>query len=133
MKLRIIPPIKVFLLCLFLVLYFDSCWEKEQPKIYVFEIIYQDGQIDTLRYISSGTNLFRLRFGDKNGIKGSYRAISKKYLPFYLVEYEWKFNHRNFKGNELDAFLKNAVTHEKELLYWKATSTQEVKEVAYGK
>lgn len=68
----------------------------------------------------------------KNGIKGSYKAISKKYLPFYLVEFEWKFNHRNFKGNELDDFLKQAVTHEKELLYWKAKSTQEVKEVAYG-
>ncbi|MHB8403793.1 MAG: IS1595 family transposase [Bacteroidia bacterium] len=69
----------------------------------------------------------------KNGIKGSYKAISKKYLPFYLVEYEWKFNHRFFKGNEFEAFLKNALRHDKELSYWKAKSTQNVREVAYGK
>lgn len=68
----------------------------------------------------------------KNGIKGSYRAISKKYLPFYLVEFEWKYNHRNYRGNQLDVFLKNALTHEKELEYWKAESTKRVKEVAYG-
>jgi len=71
--------------------------------------------------------------GVKNGIKGSYKSISKKYLPFYLVEYEWKFNHRNFKGNELEDFLKHALTHEKELEYWKAKSTEKVKEVAYEK
>lgn len=68
----------------------------------------------------------------KNGIKGSYKSISKKYLPFYLVEFEWKFNHRNFKGNELDDFLSHAVKQEKELEYYKAKSTQEVKEVVYG-
>lgn len=69
----------------------------------------------------------------KNGIRGNYKAISKKYLPFYLVEYEWKYNHRNFRGNEFEAFLKNALSHPKELYHWKAQSTKEVKEVAYGK
>jgi len=68
----------------------------------------------------------------KNGIKGNFKSISKKYLPFYLVEYEWKFNHRNFKGNEFEKFLKNALTHEKELEYWKAKDSNEVKEIAYG-
>jgi transposase-like protein len=68
----------------------------------------------------------------KNGIKGSYKAISKKYLPLYLIEYEWKFNHRNFRGNEFEAFLKNALQQDKELEYWKAKSAQEVKELAYG-
>lgn len=68
----------------------------------------------------------------KNGIKGSFKAISKKYLPFYMVEYEWKFNNRNFKGNELEKFLKNALNQEKELEHWKAESVQQVKEVAYG-
>ena len=67
----------------------------------------------------------------KNGIKGSYKAISKKYLPFYLVEYEWKFNNRNFRGNEFEKFLKSALTHEKELEYWKAKSINQVKEIAY--
>ena len=69
----------------------------------------------------------------KNGIKGSYKSISKKYLPFYLVGFEWSFNHRFFKGNEFEALLKNALHHEKELSYWKAKSTKNVKEVAYGK
>lgn len=69
----------------------------------------------------------------KNGIKGSFKAISKKYLPFYLVEFEWKYNHRNFRGNEFEAYLKNALVHEKELYHWKAESAKEVKEVAYGK
>ncbi|MEC4048331.1 IS1595 family transposase [Flavobacterium sp. SUN046] len=68
----------------------------------------------------------------KNGIKGSYKAISKKYLPLYLVEYEWKFNHRNFKGNELEKFLKNALFQEKELEHWKAQSPKQVKQIAYG-
>lgn len=67
----------------------------------------------------------------KNGIKGSYKAISKKYLPFYLVEYEWKYNHKVYRGNEFEAFLKNALKQDKELLYWKAKSLKQVKEVAY--
>jgi Transposase zinc-ribbon domain len=34
---------------------------------------------------------------------------------------------------EFEKLLKNALQHEKGLLYWKAKSTQNVKEVAYGK
>lgn len=68
----------------------------------------------------------------KNGIKGSFKAISKKYLPIYLVEFEWKYNHRNYRGNQLEKFLKNALFQEKELEYWKAKSTKEVKEIVYN-
>ena len=68
----------------------------------------------------------------KNGIKGSFKSISKKYLPFYLVEYEWKFNNRNFKGVELEKYLKNALTQEKELEHWKAKNSQQVKSIVYG-
>src|SRR5690606_20255916 len=32
----------------------------------------------------------------KNGIRGSFKSVSKKYLPLYLIEFEWKFNHRNY-------------------------------------
>lgn len=67
----------------------------------------------------------------KNGIKGSFRAVSKKYLPIYLVEFEWKYNHRNYRGNQLEKFLKNALFQEKELEHWKAKSTKEVKEIVY--
>jgi transposase-like protein len=68
----------------------------------------------------------------KNGIKGSFKSVSKKYLPLYLVEFEWKFNHRNFKGNELEKFLKNALFQDKELEHWKAQSPQQIKQMAYG-
>lgn len=68
----------------------------------------------------------------KNGIRGSYKSISKKYLPLYLLEFEWKFNHRNYRGNEFELYLKNALKHDKTLEYWKAKSTKQVKEVVYG-
>lgn len=68
----------------------------------------------------------------KNGIKGSYKSISKKYLPFYLVEYEWKFNNRNYRGNEFEKYLKNALKQEKELEYWKAKDSKEVKDIVYN-
>lgn len=69
----------------------------------------------------------------KNGIKGSYKAVSKKYLPLYLIEFEWKFNNRNFRGNELEKFLKNALFQEKELEYYKAKTSNQVKQISYGK
>jgi transposase-like protein len=68
----------------------------------------------------------------KNGIRGNYKSISPKYLPFYLIEYEWKYNHRNYRGNEFELFLKNALQREKELEYWKAENPKQVKKVAYG-
>lgn len=67
----------------------------------------------------------------KNGIRGNYKSISPKYLPFYLCQYEWQYNHRNFKGDLFKAYLKNALAHEKELNYWKAESKEQVKEIAY--
>jgi len=67
----------------------------------------------------------------KNGIKGSYKSISPKYLPFYLVQFEWAYNHRNYKGDEFKAYLKNALSQEKELSYWKAPSKEAVKEITY--
>lgn len=67
----------------------------------------------------------------KNGIRGSYKSVSKKYLPFYLVEYEWKYNNRNYRGNEFEKFLKNGLSQEKELEYWKAEDSKDVKEIAY--
>ncbi|HRP59493.1 MAG TPA: IS1595 family transposase, partial [Vicingus sp.] len=70
--------------------------------------------------------------GVKSGIRGSFKAISKKYLPLYLLEFEWTFNHRFYKGNEFESYLKNALTQEKSLEYWKAESVKQVKEVVYG-
>lgn len=69
----------------------------------------------------------------KNGIKGSYKAISKKYLPFYLAEYEYKYNTRNYRGDLFRHYLANALSHDKDLEYWKAESPQQVKRSAYNR
>ncbi|MEI6489872.1 MAG: IS1595 family transposase [Bacteroidota bacterium] len=55
----------------------------------------------------------------KNGIKGSYRAISKKYLPFYLAEFSYKYNNRHLQKNALEQMLKNAVKDESCLINYK--------------
>jgi transposase-like protein len=68
----------------------------------------------------------------KNGIRGSFRSVSKKYLPLYLVEFEWKFNNRFYKGNEFEKYLKNALEQDKELEYYGAESAKEVKEIVYS-
>ena len=46
----------------------------------------------------------------KNEIKGSYKFISKKYFALYLIEFQWKYKHQKYKGNQLMKFLKNALT-----------------------
>ncbi len=55
----------------------------------------------------------------KNGIKGSYRAISKKYLPFYLAEFSYKYNNRHLQKNALHEILVNAVKDESCLINYK--------------
>lgn len=70
--------------------------------------------------------------GVKNGIRGSFKAISKKYLPLYLLEFEWVFNHRFYKGNEFEKYLINALKHEKTLSNWKAESVNQIKNIVYN-
>ncbi len=51
----------------------------------------------------------------KNGIRGQYHVLSKKYLPFYLAEAAYKYNRRD-KYGKAGAFsetIENAVTDEK--------------------
>jgi transposase-like protein len=31
----------------------------------------------------------------KRGIMGSFHKVSRKYLPLYVAEFEWRYNHRN--------------------------------------
>lgn len=66
----------------------------------------------------------------KNGIKGNYKSLSKKYLPFYLVEYEYKFNRRKKTSGVFEEFITNALTDESCMLNYKPT--QNTKEVVYG-
>lgn len=56
----------------------------------------------------------------KNGIRGNYHVLSKKYLPFYLAEFAYKYNRRN-GSNAFDEMLDNAVVEEKEMLNYKPT------------
>lgn len=55
----------------------------------------------------------------KNGIKGSYRAVSKKYLPFYLAEFSYKYNNRHLQKNALHEMLVNAIKDESCLINYK--------------
>ncbi len=49
----------------------------------------------------------------KNSIRGNYIAISKKYLPFYLVQAQYVYNYRDYSGNLFEKFLKQAVNVDK--------------------
>ena len=55
----------------------------------------------------------------KNSIKGNHIAISKKYLPFYLVNSAYIYNHRKYKTGLFEAFMKDAVDHQKCLINYK--------------
>jgi transposase-like protein len=67
----------------------------------------------------------------KNGIKGSYRSISKKYLPFYLAEFSYKFNNRHLRETGFETILINTLKDEKCMLNYKPV--RDTKEIAYGK
>lgn len=66
----------------------------------------------------------------KNGIKGSFRVVSKKYLPFYLAEFSYKYNNRHLQKNAFHKMLENAVSDEKMMLNYKPIKNP--KEIAYG-
>lgn len=57
----------------------------------------------------------------KNSIKGNYISISKKYLPFYLVNAAYIFNQRNFKGDLFESYMRDALSHNKCMKYYKPT------------
>lgn len=42
------------------------------------------------------------------------------------------YAHLPLKGNQFEAFLKNALNHAKELKYWKIKDAKRAKEVAYA-
>ncbi|MFA6066871.1 MAG: IS1595 family transposase [Candidatus Babeliaceae bacterium] len=65
----------------------------------------------------------------KRSIKGNYIAISKKYLPMYLAQAQFTYNHRNMTKNLFDYFMKNALTHEKCMMNYKPL--EEPKNIAY--
>ncbi len=55
----------------------------------------------------------------KNSMRGQYIALSKKYLPLYLVEAQWRFNRRNSNHNLFEEYLKLALTDSKCMVNYK--------------
>ena len=39
----------------------------------------------------------------KNGIRGTYHSVSKKWLQGYLNEYAWRYNHRDDRRGDVPA------------------------------
>jgi len=68
----------------------------------------------------------------KNGIKGNYRAISKKYLPFYLAEFSYKFNNRHLKADSFEKLLENSVKEDTLFLNYKPIK-KDTKALVYSK
>ncbi len=66
----------------------------------------------------------------KTGIRGNYKALSEKYLPFYLIEYEYKLKHRNKRSGLFSEFIKNAVSNNTPMS--NHTLIKRKKEVAYA-
>jgi transposase-like protein len=66
----------------------------------------------------------------KNGLRGSFKSISRRYLPFYLVEFEYKYNRRNKTEGVMQEFLKSCLTDESCMLNYKPK--KDTKEVVYG-
>lgn len=48
----------------------------------------------------------------KGGIKGQYVVLSKKYLPFYMIEFAYKYNNKN-KKSFFDETIEKAVEDDK--------------------
>lgn len=67
----------------------------------------------------------------KNGLRGQYHVLSKKYLPFYLAEFAYKYNRRNAQRIQFEAFMRDAVSEEKSMIYYKPD--EEVKDIVYPK
>ena len=65
----------------------------------------------------------------KRSIKGNYIAISKKYLPFYLAQAQFTYNHRHITKNLFHYFMENAMSHPKCMINYKPI--EEPAKVAY--
>jgi transposase-like protein len=67
----------------------------------------------------------------KNGIRGSFRSVSKKYLPFYLAEFSYKYNKRHLQKDSFFELLKNSVNEESCMINYKPRG--DTKQIAYGR
>jgi transposase-like protein len=67
----------------------------------------------------------------KNSIRGNYIALSKKYLPFYLVQAQYIFNRRNAKNDVFEEFLTQAVKVDKSHFMNLYKPVKEVRSLVY--
>lgn len=65
----------------------------------------------------------------KNSIRGQYISISRKYLPFYLVQAQYIYNRRNATHDLFEEFMRSAVSERKPFLYYKPI--RKVNEIVY--
>ncbi|HTB99574.1 MAG TPA: IS1595 family transposase [Ferruginibacter sp.] len=61
----------------------------------------------------------------KNGIRGEYHVLSRKYLPFYLAEFAYKYNRRFKQDEAFSETIENAVTDESEFVNYKPKESVE--------
>jgi transposase len=66
------------------------------------EKVYVSGNVHTQTIEGFFSNL-------KRGIAGTYHAVSTKWLPSYLNEYAWRYNHRHASGSMFEALLLRAA------------------------
>lgn len=67
----------------------------------------------------------------KNGIRGEFHVISRKYLPFYLAEFSYKYNRRFKQGEAFNETIQHAVQDEKVMVNYKPKKSPD--KIAYGK
>jgi transposase-like protein len=67
----------------------------------------------------------------KNSIRGNYIALSKKYLPFYLVQAQYVYNRRNATNDVFEEFLNQAVKVDKSDFVNLYKPTKDVRQLVY--
>lgn len=65
----------------------------------------------------------------KGGLRGQFRVLSEKYLPFYLAEFAYKFNRRNLPSLQFEAFMEDALSEKKCMLCYHPV--KDVKKIVY--
>lgn len=106
----------------------------ELPAYHKFEEILQHLIVKHKEYFADGiinTNRIEGVWSIiKAGLKGQYHALSKKYLPFYLAEWSYKYNRRKDRPASFDETIVHAVNDEKPMLDYKPTKS--VEEITVG-
>ncbi|HKP90900.1 MAG TPA: IS1595 family transposase [Thermoleophilaceae bacterium] len=67
------------------------------------ENVYVSGDVHTQTIEGFFSNL-------KRGIAGTYHSVSTRWLPAYLNEYAWRYNHRNDGRSQFESLLRRAAS-----------------------